>query len=504
MMDRPIASRDAPDSIQPETQMPPGADKHAPHPEHMRHTRKAFEQMGRLKAPGRPLFDRFFDRLLPSLPDSQRLDWGDEADWARLQQEPLRARWLLGVVGVVVVLLLVWAGLAEIDEVVHGEGKVIPAAREQIIRAVDPGQVEKIVVREGEEVAPNQLLLRINSFRYASEAGAGEAQLLSLMAQVARLTALIDKSELVMPEEVLKSRPDLAAQEQETYRSSLDKAKAELFSAQQQLTQREQELKEVQAAHSSAVNGLSLAREELEKNIPLEKTGAVSEVEVLRLKQTVEKFDGDRRQAAERIVRSKAAINEAQSKIQEIESTQRNGWSKDLTNASSELAKVTAGIGVTKDKIKQTELLSPVRGKVKRLLVNTRTGFVQQGQDLIEIVPLETKLLIEAKVKPKDIGFLKEGQQTVVKITAYDFAIYGGLDGKLVEISPNTVTDEKGNMFYLIKVETDKNYVGKDDKKNGISPGMVADVNVLTGRKTVLSYLLKPVLRAKANAMTEK
>ncbi len=500
----PNASRDALDTILPETQMPPGVGKFAPHPEHMKHTRKAFEQMGRLKAPARPLFDRFFDRLLPSLPDSQQLDWGDEADWARLQQEPLRARWLLWTVVIVVILLLIWAGLAEIDEVAHGEGKVIPAAREQIMRAVDPGQIEEILVREGEEVIPNQLLLRIDNSRYASEAGAGEAQRLSLMAQVARLEALINRSALVIPDEVLKSRPDLAAQEQETYRSSLDKTKAELFSAQQQLTQREQELKEIQAAHSSAVNGLSLAREELEKNIPLEKTGAVSEVEVLRLRQTVEKFDGDRRQAAERILRARAAITEAQSKIQEIESTHRNGWSKDLTVALSELAKVSAGIGVSKDKVKQTELRSPVRGKVKRLLVNTRTGFVQQGQDLIEIVPSESSLLIEAKIKPKDIGFLREDLPALVKITAYDFAIFGGLDGKLVEISPNTVTDEKGNTFYLIKVETDKNFLGKDDKKNKISPGMVADVNVLTGKKTVLSYLLKPVLRAKANAMTEK
>ena len=500
-MDRPVASYDALDSIQPDTLMPSDASKFAPHDESMRHTRKAFEQLGRMKAPGRSLFDRFFDRLLPALPDSRQLDWGDEADWARLQQEPLRARWLLWAVVSAVILLLIWAALAEIDEVTHGEGKVIPSSQTKMIQAVDQGQVEEILVRESQVVELGQLLLRIDKSRYRAELGAADAERFSLMAKVARLQALTDDREFIMPEEVFEYDPNIAAQEQEHYRSSLDEAEYQISGIRQQLTQRQQELKEVQASHTQAANGLRLAREELSKNEPLLESGAVSEVEIIRLKQNVEKFDGDRKQAVERIGRAQAAIDEAQTKIKESQLNKHNQWRKDLSEALARLATVTAGTGVSQDKVKHAEVRSPVKGTVNRLLMTTVGGVVSPGKDLVEIVPLGDELLIEAKVKPKDIAFLHPGLPARVKITAYDFSIYGGLDGTLDQILPNTVMDEKGNAFYVIKVKTKRSDLG-DNKP--IIPGMVADVNVLTGKKTVLSYLLKPVLRAKANAMTEK
>ncbi|MCL2644673.1 MAG: HlyD family type I secretion periplasmic adaptor subunit [Betaproteobacteria bacterium] len=479
-------------------------DRSAAHSEPMRRTRKAFEQVGKIKAPARPLFERFFDRLLPALPDSQKLDWGDEADWARLQQEPLRARRLLRIVFVVVLLLLVWAAFAPLDEVTRGLGKVVPSSQVQIIQAVDPGQVEEILVREGQEVEARQLLLRIDKSRYESELGAADARRLSLTTKVARLQALSDGREFVIPEEVLSRAPEFAAQEREHYRSSLDESEYQLSIVRQQLTQREQELREVEAMHTQAVNGLRLAREELGKNEPLLETGAVSEVEIIRLQQSVEKFDGDRSQAAERIGRSRAAIGEAQSKIREVELKINNQWRSELLTASAQLDSVTAEAGVGRDKVKQAEVRSPVRGTVQRLLVNTVGGVVQPGKELVEIVPREDELLIEAKVKPKDIAFLHPGLPARVKITAYDFAIYGGLDGTLEYISADAVMDdqaERGSTYYVIRVRTEKSVLG-DNKP--ITPGMVAEVDVLTGKKSVLTYLLKPVLRAKANAMTER
>ncbi|MDR2209817.1 MAG: HlyD family secretion protein, partial [Azoarcus sp.] len=266
-MDRPAVPRDSLKTAQPETHMGEGAP--AAHSESMQQTRKAFEQMGRIKAPARPLFERFFDRLLPALPDSQKLDWGDEADWARLQQEPLRARWLLRIVAVAVILLLVWASLAEIDEVTRGEGKVIPSSQMQIIQAVDQGQVEEILVHEGQIVAAKQLLLRIDKTRFKSERDAADAERFSLMAKTARLEALLNNSDFVMPELVLENAPDIAAQERKHYQSSLDEAEYQLSGIRQQLLQRQQALREVQAARTQAADGLRLAREELEKNEPL-------------------------------------------------------------------------------------------------------------------------------------------------------------------------------------------------------------------------------------------
>jgi adhesin transport system membrane fusion protein len=498
-MDRPVVPRDAQSSMQPETRTPSGVGASDVHSEFMHPTRKAFEKMGKMKAPARPLFERFFDRLLPSLPDSQKLDWGDEADWARLQQEPLRARLLVRVVVVAVVLLLVWAWFAEIDEVTRGEGKVIPSSQIQVIQAVDQGQVEEILVQEGQIVEARQVLLRIGDSRFKSELGVGEAERLGLMAKIARLQALLENREFVIPEELLK-HPDIVAQEQEHYRSSYAETEEQLAGIRQQLAQRQQELREVQAAHTQATTGLKLAREELARYVELEESGAVSRSEIITQEQEVNRFDGDRKQTAERIGRANAAIKEAESKLREAELNRHNLWRKESSESSARLEMVTAGTRASRDKVEQAEVRSPVRGKVNRLLVNTVGGVVHSGKDLVEIVPLEDTLLIEAKIKPRDIGFLRQGLPTLVKITAYDFAIFGGLDGTLEHISGDTITDDKGVTFYLIRVKTEKSTLGN----NAIAPGMVAEVDVKTGKKTVLFYLLKPVLRAKERAMSER
>ncbi|MCL2161601.1 MAG: HlyD family type I secretion periplasmic adaptor subunit [Betaproteobacteria bacterium] len=507
-MDKRVMPHDALDTIQPETQMPPGAGKRGDHPEPMQPTRKAFEQLGRMKAPGRSLFERFFDRLLPALPDSRQLDWGDEADWARLQQEPIRARWLLRIVVVVVISLLTWAALAEIDEVARGDGKVTPSMGGQTISAVDAGQIEKILVKEGQEVKAGDVLLRIGDLRYRSEHDAGEAKRHGLLARIARLQALTEKREFILPEEVLDRSPVIADQEQRLYQTSLDESNALLSGLREQLTQREQELREVKALHEQAVEGLRYAKLELEQSIPLLASGAVSEFEINKLESNVSKLDGDRKAAVERIGRSEAAISEAKSKIEEAEHGLLSKWRQMLTDASSELASTDAASGISRDKVVQAEVRSPVKGKVQRLHVNTEGQFVPQGKELVEIVPSEDNLLIEAKVKPRDIGFLREGLPVLVKITAYDFSIYGGLEGELEHISSDSITDERSNTFYLIRVRTNSNkLVGKKSAGYGdmkITPGMVAEVDVLTGKKTVLSYLLKPVLRAKAVSMSEK
>jgi adhesin transport system membrane fusion protein len=347
------------------------------------------------------------------------------------------------------------------------------------------------------------LLLRIDKSRYSAELGAADAERLGLMAKVARLQALSDGSEFVMPEEVLESAPNIAAQEREHYQSSQTEAEAQLSGLRQQLTMRQRELSEVQAMHTQAVNSLRLAKEKLDKTRPLLETGAVSWADINMLEMDVEKFDGDRRQAVEKIGRAQAGVDEGQTKIREVELNKNNLWRGELLNASTQLKTVISRAEVGKDKMRQAEVRSTVkgRGRVNRILVTTIGGVVSPGKDLVEIVPLDDELVIEAKVKPKDIAFLHERLPARVKITAYDFSIYGGMDGTLDQILPNTVTDDKGNSFYVIKVKTKKTDLG-DDKP--IIPGMVAEVNVLTGKKTVLLYLLKPVLRAKANAMTEK
>jgi adhesin transport system membrane fusion protein len=272
--------------------------------------------------------------------------------------------------------------------------------------------------------------------------------------------------------------------------------------ARQQLIQRQQELGEAQARRAQAGQGYDLTSKELTVTKPLINSGAVSEVELLRLERDVSRYRGERDMASSQISRIQAAINEAQRKIEEVSLTFRNDAGRELSETVSKLNGLAEGSVALTDRVKQSSIRSPVKGTVKRLLVNTVGGVVQPGKDMIEIVPLEDALLLEAKVMPRDIAFLRPGQQAVVKFTAYDFSIYGGLDGTLEHIGADTVMDDKGNAFYIVRVRTNK--AGFGDANLPIIPGMVAEVDILTGKKSVLSYLMKPVLRAKSVALSER
>jgi adhesin transport system membrane fusion protein len=466
---------------------------------------RAFERLGKasdkMSAPVRPFFDRVFDRLLPSLPTSEELNWDDEVDWARLQQEPLRARSLLRIVVIVVLLLLGWSAFAELDEVTKGDGKVIPSSKVQIIQAVDGGVVEELLVREGQEVTAGTLLLRIDTTRFRSSLLESHSEFLSLRAKEARLKSLVTGEPFVMPPEVLEESPEIAAHELSLYESSHNEVEAQLSIARQQLAQRKEEHNEANARYEQADSGLKLVKQELDMTEPLLESGAVSDVDIIRLKQAVAQKTGERSQALAQIQRLNSAILESEQKIQGVELNTRNPWSKELSETMAKLSTLSAGDTAREDKVKQAEVRSPVRGTVQRLLVNTIGAVAQAGKELVEIVPLDDDLLLEAHIKPKDIAFLRPGMPARVKITAYDFSKYGGLDGVVEHISPDTVVDEKGNAFYVITVRTLKSSLGENMP---ITPGMVAEVDVLTGKKSVLAYLMKPVLKGKDNAMTER
>ncbi|WP_332674436.1 HlyD family type I secretion periplasmic adaptor subunit [Aromatoleum sp.] len=465
---------------------------------------KTFERIGtvsgRVAKPARPLLDRFFTRLIAPAGQAN-LDWSADADWARIQQEPLRARLLLRGAAVVLVLLLVWAGFAEIDEVTRGDAKVIPSSQVQIIQSVDGGVVDEMPVREGEIVEAGALLLRIDPTRFVSSLAENRSQYFALRAKAARLEALTGGRPFQVPEEIAREVPEIVAHERRLYESSVAELDAQMSIARQQLTQREQELNEVRARHEQATRGHQLALQELSVTRPLVQSGAVSEVDILRLERDVSRLRGERDQSAAQISRIQSAIAEATRKVQEVELNVRNELRNELSDTMAKLGGLTEGSRALEDRVKHAEVRSPVRGTVKRLLVNTVGGVVQPGKEVVEIVPLDDALILEAQVKPKDIAFLRPGQEALVKFTAYDFAIYGGLDAVVEHIGADTVTDDKGNAFYTVRVRTLESRLGENLP---IIPGMVAEVDVLTGKKTILSYLLKPVLRAKANALSER
>jgi adhesin transport system membrane fusion protein len=465
---------------------------------------KTFARFGawikRASASSERHFGPLVKRLTPA-EEADRLDWAGDADWARLQQEPLRARSLLRLAALALLVMLVWAAFAQLDEVTRGEARVIPTSQVQIIQSVDGGVVESLPVKEGQIVEAGQLLLRVDPTRFVSNMQESRVSQLALQAKSLRLEALTRGLPFTPPAQLIKEAPDVVAQEQRLYDSRRAEISAQVSIAQNQLSQRQQELNEVRARRDQADRSLELMNKELNATRPMIATGAVSEVEVLRLEREVARLRGDREQATAQIARVQSSILEASRKIEEVQLTSRNQMSGELSDTMSKLASMSQGGLALEDKVKHADIKSPVRGIVKRLLVNTVGAVVQPGKEVVEVVPLDDTLILEVQIIPKDIGFLRPNQEAMVKFTAYDYAIYGGLLADVVQIGADSVLDEKGNAFFHIRVRTRKPSLGPGLP---IIPGMVAQVDILTGKKSVLSYLLKPVLRAKANALTER
>lgn len=446
------------------------------------------------------VIDGLLERAVPAGRERE-LGFAADTDYAFILQEPLRARIVLRMTALVIAVAVTWAAFSRVDEVTRGEGKVIPSRQLQVLQSFDGGVVSEILVREGDVVEPEQVLLSIDQTRFVSSVRESRAQILALQAKAARLRALSENVPFAMPPEVIQEAPETAKEERRLYESRRNELTTALSIARQQLSQRHQELAEARARHTQAAKAFELSNEELRVTRPLINSGAVSEVELLRLERDAARFRGERDMAAAQISRIQSAISEASHKIEEVSLLFRNEAGKELAETMARLNSLSEGSVGLADKVERAVLRSPVKGTVKRLLVNTVGGVVQPGKDVVEIVPLEDALLLEARVQPRDIAFLRPGQKVMVKFTAYDFAIYGGLEGKLELIGADTVVDEKGNAFYTVRVRTNRPELDGDLP---IIPGMVAEVDIITGEKSILTYLLKPVLRAKERALTER
>jgi adhesin transport system membrane fusion protein len=463
--------------------------------------KRLIDGLERVRLRIQPQLDAWLARMAADEKAREQQGFVADTDYAILQQEPLRARVLLKSIGIATALFIMWAAVSKIDEVTRGEGKVIPSRQLQVLQSLDGGFVSEILVHEGDIVQPDQILLRIDQTRFASSVRESRVQYTALVAKAARLRALTEGVPFVVPPEVAKEDPKTVEEERRLYESRRSELDTTTSIARQQLTQRQQELVEVRAKYEQAAKAYDISARELAVTRPLIASGAVSEVELLRLERDVGRFRGERDMAAAQSSRIQASISEANHKLEEVGLAFRNESGKELAETMSKLNSVAeSGVGLS-DKVARAVLRSPVKGTVKRLLINTVGGVVQPGKDVVEVVPLEDNLLLEARVLPRDIAFLRPGQKAVVKFTAYDFSIYGGLDGTLEHIGADSVVDEKGNAFYTVRVRTSQSTLGNNLP---VIPGMVAEVDIITGEKSVLSYLLKPVLRAKARAFSER
>nr|WP_277930500.1 MULTISPECIES: HlyD family type I secretion periplasmic adaptor subunit [unclassified Pseudomonas] len=428
-----------------------------------------------------------------------------EVNKALIEDAPRVVRLTIWAIIGFFIFLLLWANFAVIDEVTKGDGKAIPSSKIQKIQNLEGGIISELFVKEGQIVEVGAPLIRLDDTRFASNVGETEADRLSMLLRVERLSAEVDDRPLNFPEDVLKAVPGQAKSEESLYISRRQQLHDEIGGLQEQLIQRQQELREFASKQAQYRQQLGLQRQEINMSEPLVAQGAVSPVEVLRLKRAEVETRGQLDATTLAIPRAESAIKEVQRKIDETRGKFRSEALTQLNEARTDLNKASATGKALEDRVSRTLVTSPVRGIVNKLLVNTIGGVIQPGSDMVEIVPLDDTLLVEAKIRPQDIAFLHPGQEAIVKFTAYDYTIYGGLKAKLEQIGADTITDEdKKTTYYIIKVRTERSHLGTDEKPLLIIPGMVASVDIITGKKSVLSYLLKPIIRARAEALHER
>ena len=428
-----------------------------------------------------------------------------DAGTAVLMQTPRGARSILWLTAACVCAALAWAGWAELDEVTTGGGRVIPSRHIQEVQNLEGGILTELLVREGDRVEQEQPLLQIDDTGFSSSLRESQQREMALRAKAARLQAESSGEAFTVPGELGSVYPELVQQELLLYQNR----QTELHTGRNILVERknqiEQEIRELQSKQQRAATSLALSRKELGMTRPLVAAGAISEVEVLRLERQVNELAGEQEAARLAIPRASSRLEEAAKRIAELELQFRNEAHTELNSINAELSRLSESSVALEDRVRRTIVRSPVRGTVKQIMVNTIGGVIQPGMRLMEIVPLEDSLLVEARIRPKDIAFLHPGQPAIVKITAYDFAIYGGLEGKLEHISADTIQEQGDNeSYYLVRVRTEKSHLGEREGALPTIPGMLAEVDIITGKKTVMDYLLKPVLRAKERAMRER
>lgn len=404
-----------------------------------------------------------------------------------------------------VVAFFVWAYFAVLDEAVRGTGKVIPSSQVQVVQNLEGGIVKQLNVAEGDLVTPGQVLLTIDDTRFDSSLQESRLRSLSLQAKGIRLRAEAEGLDAlpVFPAEITDALPRIFEQEQRLFAERRNQLEANRRILGEQQAQRHQAIAELKSRSERLARSLALTEKELRVTRPLREQGAVSAVEVLRLERQVNDLRGELDETRLAMPRVEAELAEVEQRRVELDAGFRKEARADLGEVSTELSTLNAGNVALEDRVRRTQVRSPIRGVVKSLLVRTVGGVVQPGMDLLEIVPVGDSLLVEARIKPRDIAFLRPGLPAKVKLTAYDFAIYGGLEAQVEHISADTFVEENGDAFYLVRVRTREPSLVKDGRAYSIIPGMTAEVDILVGEKTVLSYLLKPVLRARDAALRE-
>lgn len=402
-------------------------------------------------------------------------------------------------------LFVVWANVAKLDEVTRGDGKIIPSSEVQALQSLDPGIVEEFLVKEGDFVEEGQVLVRLRDIEAASDLGANRVRYLGLLASITRLQAEAEGKEMVeFPDEVVKESPKSVTEELNSFRANKLQLAGQINVLQKQLTQREQELDELNSRIGDLKGVIHLQRQEMNMIKPLVEKGSAPKLELLQLQRGMKEKQSELNGLKSSLPRAQSAIEEATARMEEISQTAKTEAQTELSAKLNEMNEIRERLSGLEERKVRKEMKSPVSGTIQELTVNTVGGVVRAGEDLIKIVPKDDQLIVEARVKPSDRAFIYPGQPAVIKITAYDFSIYGGLKGELLDISADTVEDDQGEFFYRVRLRTYETELKRKGEILPIIPGMITSVDILTGQKTVMQYLLKPFTKTLENSMNER
>jgi adhesin transport system membrane fusion protein len=406
---------------------------------------------------------------------------------------------------ILMAVLIVWAFFAEIDQVTLAEGKVIPSSQVQVIQNLEGGIVAQTLVKVGDIVKKGQVLMKLDEKRFSSSLGESTVKRDALTAKLARLTAETNGTAFDPPADLLKSNPQVVEAERLLFLSRKRELESNVAILQSEAAQRSHEIEGMRAKIAKLESGLKLANDEYAMSKPLVEKNVISQIDFMHLQRQISDLKGEINEARLSIPRLQSSLAETNGKVAGVYAKSRADAGNELSLVKAELDSTAATTVALSDRFDRTTIRAPLDGVVKLIKVNTVGGVLQPGMDVMEIVPLEDNLLIEAKVRPSDIGFLRPGQEAMVKFSAYDFSIYGGLVADVETITADSVTDEaKKESFYLVRVRTRSNHLGDDQRPLAIIPGMLATVHIRTGKKTVMQYLMKPIVKARDEAMRER
>lgn len=424
------------------------------------------------------------------------------------EKPPRLARATIWIVCLLFVAFVTWAYAAQVDEIARGDGKVIPASKTQIIQASEPGVVDEINVQVGQTVKKGDLIIRLDRTMNASSLGEQQAKARALQAKVARLRHERDgaaDTPFACPEEIQTVAPAICDNEQSLLKARVETATVKKSVLQARLEQRQGELDETNANTTRLKENLEVSNRETKLVTSMVKRGLMAQTEQLRVDREQAELRGQIATSAETKVRAEAALREAQLQLAELDSQLHQETLDELTATLAELSVVDETVRGATDRVARTDIRSPVDGIVNTLDLNTIGAFVQPGAVVAGIVPTSDTLLVEARVSPRDVAFIRPGQEALIKVTAYDFSIYGGLAGIVSNITADSLVDkEKGEPYYMVRVATKKSALEVDGRSFAIIPGMICSVDIMTGKKTILSYLLKPINKAREEALRER